>query len=385
MFTIIYFIYSELTPSAIKNLQIDTCLQNKNQVHIVDVSNLLNLENKNKIVSVNGAKIHTHTFTSFSEIYNFLKRFDPAKTLINLQLNYEWRLWRFFRLMTKLPNYKFSIFITGQLPFYTWKKKNLLQTLMRRQIFKLIFLKLLGIFLFKIKYLKQHNVFFYAGKRPSMSQNGANDYPINYVDYDLYLNDKTPSKSGYIVFADDALFQHPDDAIVGNPYEYNTLQEYRSEILNFFKKIEAQYKLPVVIAAHPKSTYSHEFFEGHKVVKNQTHQLIKNANFILCHMSTSLDFAVLYDKEIIFLTSPTIYNFSLKYQPIHFIIQNLATILRQQLIDVTSTTNPQIKPVNQEAYEQFKLNYLTTKETRSTLTEELFQSYLEDIFKKSKS
>ena len=51
--------------------------------------------------------------------------------------------------------------------------------------------------------------------------------------------------------------------------------------------------MKVVIAAHPKVEYKSNKF-NRKIYFNKTLQLIKNSNLVLAHMSTAINYAVIY-------------------------------------------------------------------------------------------
>jgi hypothetical protein len=66
-----------------------------------------------------------------------------------------------------------------------------------------------------------------------------------------------------------------------------------------------QLGIEVVIAEHPKSDYSKhpDYFQGRKRVRGDTARLVHESRFVLAHASTSIDYAVLFEKPIILLTS----------------------------------------------------------------------------------
>jgi len=129
------------------------------------------------------------------------------------------------------------------------------------------------------------------------------------LDYDLYLDYKSRSpepaeKGEYAVFLDEYFPLHPDFFVSGigkNPY--SDYRQYYLEINLMFKQIEAVSGLKVVIAAHPRAQYASlpDVFEGRKLIKGNTVNLVANAKLVLAHASTSLNFAVLFNKPVVFL------------------------------------------------------------------------------------
>lgn len=127
---------------------------------------------------------------------------------------------------------------------------------------------------------------------------------IHALDYDLYLEEKNKSFSekSTAVFLDEYLPFHPDFFRRGVSPPIKP-EKYYPLLNSFFMLIEQQLKLEVIIAAHPRSRYdsNSDFFEGRRWIKGQTIKLIKESKLVLAHTSTSLNFANLYHKPVIFL------------------------------------------------------------------------------------
>lgn len=129
---------------------------------------------------------------------------------------------------------------------------------------------------------------------------------IHTLDYDLYLEEinKPSSEKHMAVFLDEYLPFHPDFFRTESPPPIKPDQYY--PLLNkFFTLTEQQLKLNVIIAAHPRSQYENlsDLFEGREWIQGQTIQLIKDSKLVLAHSSTALNFANLYHKPVIFLTT----------------------------------------------------------------------------------
>ncbi len=126
------------------------------------------------------------------------------------------------------------------------------------------------------------------------------------LDYDLYLKERDiPSSNRHIaVFLDAYLPFHPDFIYMGIKSPVSA-DKYYSLLNKFFKVIEDRLGLEVIIAAHPCSHYENypDYFQGHKWVRGQTIKLVKECQLVLSHRSTALNFANLFYKPVIFLTS----------------------------------------------------------------------------------
>lgn len=130
---------------------------------------------------------------------------------------------------------------------------------------------------------------------------------LHTLDYDIYLENRVIPVQCDInmgVFLDEYLPFHPDFVQLGLSVP-TTHEEYYPGICKFFDYIEQEYGIHIVIAAHPKSNYETypDYFGGRPIIKGKTAELVKNSGFAIAHMSTSINFAILFHKPVIFLTS----------------------------------------------------------------------------------
>jgi len=128
------------------------------------------------------------------------------------------------------------------------------------------------------------------------------------MDYDLYLEERKRSFSEterpIAVFLDEYLPFHPDrlyDGVKGLP----TPDEYYPMLDRFFRRVEDELKLEVVIAASPRSDYEKksDYFNGRRCIKGETLSLVRKSRLVLAHDSTAVTFANLFRKPVMFLTS----------------------------------------------------------------------------------
>lgn len=132
------------------------------------------------------------------------------------------------------------------------------------------------------------------------------------LDYDLYLSGAgAPIINGkYCVFLDEYFPAHPDFLLKGTHKISIDPNKYYKGINCFFNYIEDKLNISVVIAAHPRSQYEFhgDLFNGRRVIKGKTINLVAHSRVVLTHGSTSINFAVLYKKPIIFTTFNQIKN-----------------------------------------------------------------------------
>jgi hypothetical protein len=162
-------------------------------------------------------------------------------------------------------------------------------------------------------------------------------------DYDLYLKSRsedltmTLDDHEYAVFLDEDMCFHTD-FLYTNTNPPTSPEKYFPALNTFFRMLKNKVGINIVVAEHPRAAYTTvqkvEYFQGCKVYSNVTAQLIKNATLVLCHASTSIGFAVLYKKPILFLTSDEILKSSVGQNTDLF-----ANILGGTLINIDKKLN----------------------------------------------
>lgn len=129
---------------------------------------------------------------------------------------------------------------------------------------------------------------------------------IHSLDFDIYLNNTEDNREerNIAVFLDEYYPFHHDEIFSGIPHA-TTADEYYPILCRFFDYIEKELNLEVVVAAHPRSHYEKmlDFFQGRRVIRGKTVDLVKGAKLVILHSSNSLNFAVLYRKPMVFITT----------------------------------------------------------------------------------
>ena len=129
---------------------------------------------------------------------------------------------------------------------------------------------------------------------------------LHTMDYDIYLRERDklgqPNKHTG-VFLDSYLPFHPDFIRIEEPP--TTSREYYPRLCSFFDFLEHSYGVRINIAAHPRSKYEElpDYFGGRSVIRGKTIQMVKESEFVIAHASTALNYAVLFSKPVIFITT----------------------------------------------------------------------------------
>ena len=202
---------------------------------------------------------------------------------------------------------------------------------------------------------------------------------IHSLDYDQYLkHNLRPSNNGGIVFLDQYIHFHPDNA--RNNEKIDDYSQYYTELCRFFSVIEKKTGEDVIIAAHPRSHYENhiDLFGGRKVLKGETLTLVSQAKLVLCHYSLSINYAVLYEKPILFLTTKnfneTVYN---------LYITELATYFNKSVTNITSANADEIDIVDmfnidQNSYKNFKNDFIKSNNSPNKYSWEIVGDVIEE-------
>ncbi len=165
----------------------------------------------------------------------------------------------------------------------------------------------------------------------------------------------------YALFLEGGVGNQPDAAIWNIPRP-KTIDLYFESLRKTLDKVEANTGHPVIIALHPKSSYSKSeadrLFGGRVTIQGKTAQLARNASCILVHYSTSMSFAAIYRKPILFLTNSTLRDFP-EGEYVDFMASWFEQVpLDMDLIDDQSIAIP---PVRDDVIDRYVHNFLRAK------------------------
>jgi hypothetical protein len=174
------------------------------------------------------------------------------------------------------------------------------------------------------------------------------------------------------VFLDEAATHHPDNLFCGleladGHYYYKTMNE-------LFNWIEEKTRLKVVIAAHPRSHYSKQdkCFGGRSIIYGNTLELVRNCKFVLAHTSTSINFAVIFKKPVIFSQIKGVSKPHVEY---------LSSHLGSTILDLNGDTWKEydIKKslrINEDQYENYLYTFIKSKNLEDKIIWDIVEPYL---------
>jgi len=231
-----------------------------------------------------------YSFLESENFYSFLINFIIGKSLIPiLKYNY-----------TDVPETKSTIyeklfFNLNNINFFYFNIKKIFYNKLSR---------ILNIknydYLLTSKNYYNNNKYFLKEKKIESFIGTALDYSNFLVTNKSKVKNCYPRKS-YVVFLEaPGPFHCGDEVFFG--YKYPLSKDNWSYSLNkFFKFIELNYKLRVIIAPHPKVTHHNgsKFYHNREISKYSTDLLIKNCEFVISRVSTAISYAIIYKKPIV--------------------------------------------------------------------------------------
>jgi hypothetical protein len=231
-------------------------------------------------------------------------------------------------------------------------------------------------FYIKFGLIRKYSLCFVAGEQlMHEDQFAEKTIPLNMSDYDTYRNISNTSArvtgEQYVVFLDINLpFQ--SDLALGRVPALNA-NEYYTALSRFFDLIERTYSTRVIIAAHHKSDNTYDRFRGREFYHGKTAELVKYADFIISHHSTSVGYAILNNKPIIFVYTNEMQKLYANCR-INW-IKDLAEYFGLPTYNIDKVIDGQqvrIEAPSEDRYQAYKYGYLTSHETENSTSAEIF-------------
>jgi hypothetical protein len=374
---IIYVCFGRLTDKMARDWYIDFLIEKGVNVEYWDVVSLLREEH-----SEGGEQRprYLRLFRTYDELELALALPENRDALYLILITYVAKFARIFRLLSK-RDCRMLYFAWGALPHdpgYRWRKMVAwLST--PGAIVRELLSRSKASALRKLKLVKPFEVAFVAGGALLGGNNHAKRVvPVNYFDYDHYV--KTRDAGGarlvaepYAVFLDINLPHHSDLEFCGRPRIDPT--RYYQSLNRLFRLLEAEYRIKVVIAAHPRASHDPATFEGRPTLRLVTADLVKDALFVLSHTSTAMSYAILNAKPLVFVYTDAMaaaYQRSFMRE-----IRTYADYLDAPIYnadEVSSGRQVDIQHVNSRRYERYKYDFLTSRQSEGLSTQDIFWS-----------
>jgi hypothetical protein len=223
--------------------------------------------------------------------------------------------------------------------------------------------------------VQPYELVFAAGQvmlsRPEAARRLVSIGLCDFEQYALSQQGEQLVEGKYAVFLDIYLPFHSDLALVSmRPLNPET---YYAELDRFFAAVERKYGLEVVIAAHPKARYLNDEFRGRKIIAEKTAVLVRHTEFVICHVSTSVSYAVLHRKPVWTIYTDEMVdlyggNFMLQ-------IRALADSLSSPLLNASRVDEkdlPKIAPPDESLYATYQNDFIVTPEIKGGESKHIF-------------
>jgi len=325
---VIYFVFAPFCQRDYKRFGIEIMNNNGFLVEVWDFTPIIYPEAFQAVKPIDSIDISKHNYYKIylrkTEAKQAIANLKKDTIIISIAPGYSFKTYFIYKELSK-TNIPYCFFCSNAIPTYT-KIKELYSGINKRSIdyfyckLNSINLQRISEFIFKnishyylpIKFSK---FIFAGGSQSILNYNIPRSVDTKIVwchtlDYDLYLDNikagfkKKLKSEKYVLFIDGYVPFHPD-YFFRNVKPPTTPEIYYPILCNFFKYVEEKTGLKVIIAAHPRSKYEEhpDYFGGREVIRGKTRDLIRGCEFVLTHYSTSLNFAVLYKKPVIFITT----------------------------------------------------------------------------------
>ena len=180
--------------------------------------------------------------------------------------------------------------------------------------------------------------------------------------YDIYLKDLkndivSDDLKNKIVFIDQD-FPLPYDRRLKTNKPLFSEKKYWNSVNSFLDLVEKKYNKEVIIARHPRGNLNKNISKK-RTLQHQTSQLIKNSFIVICHNSMAIQFAILWKKPLILVTTNDLdHNITENYNLHH----HHAKELKKKVINVDNFTKNEIEneiKVYNNIYEKYIVNYIS--------------------------
>lgn len=313
---IIYIRYLPLTQKVMNDFYMPNLANEGYQVEYWDITALFwkNTKEVENYIPSPDKNVLIRFFSSKQTLKKSIKENNTA--LFISIMSFDWRLIWLFRYF-QIYNCKTSVFAYLPMPFPTPSSHVRIQMMIKRlkgikELYYVFANKILLPLILRVGYVKLYDYCFAAGKSgwrvigniKLKNLSKTKFFNINNFDYDRFLTKGLSiEKEPYIVFLDEYLPFHPDGLML---YGHSVDPDrYYSDMNKVFDAIEEFYKMPVVIAAHPKALRYRKtnYYNGRKVFFDSTLDCVAKSSMVLAHNSSSIEFAIMCMKKIVFIDS----------------------------------------------------------------------------------
>jgi len=375
---IIFLVKNFFTKRDYDRFSIKFYQENDIDVEIWDITSLLEKKDYEKLIKpYDQIKTdYVKQIDNIQEIEDRLKDLNH-KVLVSVHLVYNLQSFKVFRLLSK---YKKNFILYGisspGFLFYRYEDKNFFYKIryFRKYLnFNFLYNYFINFILRNVNprifgincatYLIVGGA-IYLKKKNNLVDKTTKIIWTHQKNYDLFLKNKNNNyeKAGkkYIAFIDQAVPFHNE--LISMNIKMNA-EEYYSSLENFFVLIKEKYNMEVKICAHPRDPDKiSKYIKKFVVEKDKTIENIKNCSFVICHDSIAINFAVMYEKPILFIYNNVLENVK-NFDHLNF-IKRYAKLFKKKPINIDKIGNLDINrelKIDKKCYDEYFKNYIKFK------------------------
>lgn len=347
-------------------------------VEIWNVGKIIDFENNHKC----NLNIINYEIKSISRLKKELDKNNKNRLFFILAISYYYNTIGVYYILTKYSKF-LAFFNWGYLPNPSSNKSilkhiiNLYKTRPSLDVFVKNFLKIVTQKIFRIMFVKKYDLSFNAGSEAKKYSYSKKNISIHLCDYDDFLESSNVKDKNFTVFLDINLPNSIDTKILGlKKYEPNY---YYLSLNEFFDNFERKFQTKIVIAGHPNTKKFHDFYNKRPIYFDKTAQLVKNCKYVVSHHSTSISYAVLNYKPLVF-----IYNTQMKNTYEEKEITNFSSYLNRGAPILIENFNSKkildIKKISKKAYDDYKYRYIVSKSVEKKTSLEIIEDKINLFF-----
>lgn len=387
---IVYLISSPLTNRDFDRFGIKKWIDNGWKIEVFDISKFLNsqLFTQSENIKIKSNFKGLIMFDNIDEVISAIKKLDNQVIFIDL-LGFSLK-----EIAIKKIFYRKGITVKLDLGSYPIADVNYsITNLLNLAFHPIKFIK--KIFNFVINQIKKiiskqfiPNYFVVGGMNSllKVSNKKTKIIKAHNFDYDFFIKapDNKNITNNNIIFLDEDGPYHSDFSTFGiRPFV--TAKKYYPVVDDGLNHIAKILKLKILIAAHPRSKYKNKKIKYQNIIKeNETFELIKYSSVVVAHASTSIQWAVIMKKPIIFVITDEIKNaiYARNYKRSIF---EFAKTLGKEVINLSDIDNIKdwnnLLRVDKDKYNKYIKNYIKLESSpNKPLWEIVIQKIHHDLF-----
>lgn len=374
---------SQLSEYNYHRFGVHTFLENGYSVKLFDISPLLTSNYADIVVTDKKEGFNDYVLIhSVDELGLELEKYAPKNCLILFGLELGYRTFMIYRIFKKY-SVDYAFMVLGNLPHGIHRADSLPLCAKIIRYIKLFSIRAICDKIFSLMPRKYYGIFgimpakyylvsgmdalkfapcVYISSKTTVINAHSMDYD-RYLEMDLSKPADLDMHIKYCVFLDEYYPFHPDYILAGvkPPCSEN---KYYHALNRFFDYIEKKFNLSVIIAAHPKANYNlhPNAFPNRVVIYGKTNYLVRDAELVIMHDSTAINFSILFKKPILFITTDELKetaNLNNEY------ISEFAEYFGQIPINIDEDYSSlcAIPNIDKELYDKYKNDYIKMKNT----------------------